>query len=114
MLKYFILIILISASLQIDNCEITEKVCKTCQEGHSLVEYYYGVRCIETTKLKEHQKIDINCIESSGGKCTYCKRDYVLSKKKINVYISHIVLVLMLMMNANIVLLHLNHLMEHV
>ena len=82
MIKYFILIILISAYLQIDNCEITEKVCKTCQEGHSLVEYYYGVRCIETTKLKEHQKIDINCIESSGGKCTYCKRDYVLSKKK--------------------------------
>lgn len=82
MLKYLILISLFVGSLQIDNCLISKKICKTCPDDYSLVEYSSKVKCVKTAKLKELQKIDINCIEGSNGNCISCKRDYVWSRNQ--------------------------------
>ena len=92
MMKIIILLSFFVASLQVDNCEYSKKICKACKSGYTLVQssddnYPY---CINTADLNALQTKFSNCIKSSEdhSDCTKCQKGFFLSNKNPNTCIS--------------------------
>ena len=77
MMKIIILLSFFVASLQVDNCEYSKKICKACKSGYTLVQSSYGNApyCINTADLNALQTKFSNSIKSSSedySDCTQC------------------------------------------
>lgn len=84
MIKHFILLSLIVATLQIPNCKETKQVCKACiNDDYVLVELNPDeTKCMNRT---EYEALNIsNCAESKKpeSECDVCKRDYLVDFEK--------------------------------
>lgn len=81
MRNILILFGLITLSVQIQNCEETEKACSSCIDGYTFFEtkYIYGSRCIKSDKVFYGDSQD-NCLYYSNSdktSCRECKKGYI-------------------------------------
>ena len=93
MMKIIILLSFIVASLQVDNCEYSKKICKACKSSYTPVQSSYenDPYCVNTAELNALQAKFSNCIKGSSedsGYCSQCQKGYILSKKNSNTCIS--------------------------
>ena len=88
MIKFLILLSLIISSLQINNCDYTKKVCKSCTKtGYTVVIPAYGYgepKCVSQAFLESLQEKFPHCIdgsfEESNSYCSMCERGYLVSR----------------------------------
>jgi hypothetical protein len=86
MIKILILLTFITLSFQIDNCDWTEKICKGCISGYTLVNSRNngGIRCLKTSEYNAQYypgNEDEKCLyysDSSHTYCRECKSGYIL------------------------------------
>ena len=92
-IKYLVIISLISFSFEIENCMNEKKVCKSCNPDFTLVQSNDNTaECINSTNYEKIKNITDNCIEGDPQykTCRECKRDYLLDRdKKHCLYLPH-------------------------
>lgn len=82
MLKYLLLLNFITFSFQIDNCWRTEKICKSCKSGYTLIAPYdYWTLCQknELTYLGEANDPCLVYSDSAKTYCQFCKKGYLMT-----------------------------------
>lgn len=92
MLNYLILAYLISYSLQINHCDTTKKICKTCISGYTPVPLNSDeIKCISTSDYEAIKNVKEHCIQGDPDTkiCEQCIRDYFLNEKNDCIELSH-------------------------
>lgn len=81
MLKYLLLLNFITFSFQMDNCWETDKICKSCKSGYTLIALDdYNAWCEKTESLYLGEANDPCLVYSEPTKkyCLYCKKGYLM------------------------------------
>ena len=70
--------------IEIDNCETTQRICKTCIEGYTAITTNLDiVQCIDSSDYEAIKAIKENCFNGDPTEklCYECIRDYFLDEK---------------------------------
>ena len=84
MLTILIILSLASFSFQIENCIETEKVCKTCKDGYTLVKGKYMQKCMKNELVGNENDGCAYYYDTSKSSCQECKRGYARDLKTDN------------------------------
>ena len=87
MLKYLLLLNFITFSFQMDNCWETDKICKSCKSGYTLIALDDDKAWCEKTESLYLGEANDPCLvygEPTKKYCLYCKKGYLMDNNDGN------------------------------